>query len=641
MADKNMNAKISVDFEESASRQSLNSGDSLPTLFGKTKKFFSDLKTVAFSGSYNDLTDLPESSTPVLNTTQGNPITITDGVDAPLIEFGVYGKSVQDGTPTPETPVDIVSVGDDGNVGVTACGKNLLLQTCKSETINGVTFTVQSDGSIIMNGTATGDVLYNIYFYTLSDIPLMLSNEKYILSFGKEFENLAKNNPKLVAMVLGINVDSVFSYPVYNYEGKAAVFDGSTLNNHNIAVRARLYSGAVCNNVTIYPQIELGSTATVYEPYTASTATITSGLPLCSVGDVRDELIYNADGTGKVIKRIYHSIFDGSETWSQQAIDASNNYRHSLSLAERNNVIYNNNNSHTMQSLMLSDRYPATSYSAASSGTEQGIAARHKGGGIITIYDEAFATATIDEWKAHLAQNPLTVIYVLNTPQEIELSAAEMAELMQLQTFDGVTNIVNDESAEMSVKYWCDNSINALVSNKAPLIHTHVVADIVDFPDSLPANGGNADTVNGLTVQTAVPADAKFTDTVYTLPTATIDNLGGVKIDDSSIQIDEDGTISINSDTMNTIANAITSTTSGLKVLKGTTSASTVTFSEPFSATPTVVCTVKYSSTTVAFLASCHITEVSTSKFTVYTKKVTANSPDLLDATVHWVAFGT
>ena len=39
MADKNMNVKINVDFEESASRQSLNSGDSLPTLFGKIKKW--------------------------------------------------------------------------------------------------------------------------------------------------------------------------------------------------------------------------------------------------------------------------------------------------------------------------------------------------------------------------------------------------------------------------------------------------------------------------------------------------------------------------------------------------------------------------------------------------------------------------
>ena len=50
MADKNMNVKINVDFEESASRQSLNSGDSLPTLFGKIKKFLNDLNPIAFTG---------------------------------------------------------------------------------------------------------------------------------------------------------------------------------------------------------------------------------------------------------------------------------------------------------------------------------------------------------------------------------------------------------------------------------------------------------------------------------------------------------------------------------------------------------------------------------------------------------------
>lgn len=61
MAEKNMDAKISVDFEESASRQQLNSGESVVTLFGKIKKFFTDLKAVAFSGSYDDLSDTPES----------------------------------------------------------------------------------------------------------------------------------------------------------------------------------------------------------------------------------------------------------------------------------------------------------------------------------------------------------------------------------------------------------------------------------------------------------------------------------------------------------------------------------------------------------------------------------------------------
>lgn len=36
-----------------------------------------------------------------------------------------------------------------------------------------------------------------------------------------------------------------------------------------------------------------------------------------------------------------------------------------------------------------------------------------------------------------------------------------------------------------------------------------------EIPTSLPANGGNADTVNGKTVLSNVPANAKFTDTVY------------------------------------------------------------------------------------------------------------------------------
>ena len=36
-----------------------------------------------------------------------------------------------------------------------------------------------------------------------------------------------------------------------------------------------------------------------------------------------------------------------------------------------------------------------------------------------------------------------------------------------------------------------------------------------DIPTTLPANGGNSDTVNNHTVESDVPTDAKFTDTVY------------------------------------------------------------------------------------------------------------------------------
>lgn len=45
--------------------------------------------------------------------------------------------------------------------------------------------------------------------------------------------------------------------------------------------------------------------------------------------------------------------------------------------------------------------------------------------------------------------------------------------------------------------------------------HTHTKAQITDFPASLPANGGNSATVNNHTVASDVPANAKFTDTQY------------------------------------------------------------------------------------------------------------------------------
>ena len=69
------------------------------------------------------------------------------------------------------------------------------------------------------------------------------------------------------------------------------------------------------------------------------------------------------------------------------------------------------------------------------------------------------------------------------------------------------------------------------------------VAFTSDIPTKLPANGGNATTVNGHTVNSDVPAGAKFTDTIYTLPDATTSVKGGVKVG-SNISVSS-GTISL------------------------------------------------------------------------------------------------
>lgn len=50
-------------FTENATRENIITGEKLSILFGKIKKFFTDLKTVAFSGSFTDLSNQPSITT--------------------------------------------------------------------------------------------------------------------------------------------------------------------------------------------------------------------------------------------------------------------------------------------------------------------------------------------------------------------------------------------------------------------------------------------------------------------------------------------------------------------------------------------------------------------------------------------------
>ena len=103
MADKKMNAKITVEFNAAASRQSLDSGDSIGTLFGKQQKINADLKPVAFSGSYNDLTGKPTVLT-------GGSQTVTSSADG---GNNVFTLTKSDGT----TAAFTVKNGSKGTKG--------------------------------------------------------------------------------------------------------------------------------------------------------------------------------------------------------------------------------------------------------------------------------------------------------------------------------------------------------------------------------------------------------------------------------------------------------------------------------------------------------------------------------------------
>lgn len=68
----------------------------------------------------------------------GNPISVDDAFSAPLCGLTVYGKSTQDGTPTLDAPVPIVSAGDSGSVVVKVSDGNGKEQTLTLQTPTGL-----------------------------------------------------------------------------------------------------------------------------------------------------------------------------------------------------------------------------------------------------------------------------------------------------------------------------------------------------------------------------------------------------------------------------------------------------------------------------------------------------------------------
>lgn len=153
---------------------------------------------------------------------------------------------------------------------------------------------------------------------------------------------------------------------------------------------------------------------------------------------------------------------------------------------------------------------------------------------------------TLKEIADAMAENQ-TVVEALNTAigskadktdiptkvSELENDSGYLTEHQDLSNYAAKTDIPTKVSQ-------LENDSNFLTEHQ----DLSSYAKTEDIPTELPANGGNADTVNNHTVNTDVPSDAVFTDTVYTLPIATTEILGGVMPDGTTINVDENGVIS-------------------------------------------------------------------------------------------------
>ena len=186
-------------------------------------------------------------------------------------------------------PASITSV-QTGNL-VTA-GKNLLerLGLALPYTVNGVTFSDNGDSGIRISGTAIINVFFNFFGY---DSTQKLPAGDYVISLGGQVEGV-----KFVC-------DYFHDVPNGSYSPWLSCDQNPSGTLTKVAyIRPFLYvtSGSTLDTV-VYPQLELGSTATAYEPPNVTTTTLPEVELRSLPNGTCDELVIKSDGTATVERR--------------------------------------------------------------------------------------------------------------------------------------------------------------------------------------------------------------------------------------------------------------------------------------------------------------------------------------------------
>lgn len=418
---------------------------------------------IALNTAVEDIVDIKEDcvSNGVNNVAKGNPAVCEDSVEWPLQGLTLYGKSTQDGTPSPESPVPITNAGANGSIETTITGKNLL----------------------------TGRLYYGKYS---NGIPFIQDENAVSLPYAPNFENWG------VCYAVSIRKDVTYTFSVTNGNTNARLFfalyrtfedafsDANAIskgeNAPKVSITASEDGILVCliagmwtnGSTTIHEctesellQFEIGSTATAYEaPHSQSIAVTTPdglpGIPVDSGGNFVDadgqEWIcnYRDWARGVDVTCVNTIVFDGS---SDENIDYSNPgfqtefvfcFHIPNNFIAFDSKVKSLSNQYILQpeissTLRLKDGH----FFTGSSYFGQRIACRND------------ALKSVDGMKLFLAQNPLT--FVVKAPVSIEtpIPSDELAAYRALHAYDGTTIISSpDPLAEIEFNYTTSNQIN-------------------------------------------------------------------------------------------------------------------------------------------------------------------------------------
>lgn len=170
-----------------------------------------------------------------------------------------------------------------------------------------------------------------------------------------------------------------------------------------LALRAPRYSSSTTFSCTVSNiQLEIGSPATAYEPYSSTTTPIP--VTLRSLPDGTHDEWVSGDEVDTLVQRAGVQVFDGSESWTAYNSGGSIGYIFYTNLPDAEA-------SQTRTTLLCSHCVGATAVSPTRDMVTIGTTKNAVFG-----FGTTLGISTAAAWKTWLASNPITLIYKLATP---------------------------------------------------------------------------------------------------------------------------------------------------------------------------------------------------------------------------------
>jgi len=338
----------------------------------------------------------------------------------PMLEAGTVKTAF-------EPAGDVFPISGWTGAKMTRMGRNVLPNAAEVQTISGVTFTPNADGSITVNGTAAATV-----FYALSEAAQCAPGE-YVLRgapAGGGYETFAVR-----AIVGGTSI-----FDDYGSGESFGIGSDSTIQGY-IVIRP----GYTASNLVFYPGVYFQSDPkTEYEPYQVSA--------------------YSAD--------FGQTVYGGTLDWQTGVLKA-----------DRAIVVFNGTEAawvrHDASGLVYINALQSPELPVQGQGSPYGVCSHYRrttANSYLDMRDGEFATglhqfssvtayaifkdatngASVDAWKAYLAAQaaagtPVQVVYKLAAPIEIPLTPQEIKQLEGTNTLygDGSIAIIGRQKPDL------------------------------------------------------------------------------------------------------------------------------------------------------------------------------------------------